>query len=133
VPKQSIVSVFIIAWLAAELTAYVLFFKVFGALAILGVGFISIILGIGSLKRAGRNLSYLATTSGFEGLRKESANSLLLLLGAILLIAPGLISDLMGLVCLGAHAFGFGSSFGPRDPPSNMINLSRNEWRRMHD
>ncbi len=130
--KQSIVAVLAATWLAAEGIAYVLFLKHFGALSGLVLGMLSLMLGLITVKRLGHGISNLSVPGGFDHFRRESSLSILRLIGAILLILPGFLTDVLGFIVLGLTAIGMRPAFKPKSPPSGVVDLSPDEWRRSH-
>ena len=128
--KQSIVAVLAATWLVAEGIAYILFLKHFGALNGLILGMLSLMLGLVTIKRLGHRISKLSVVGGIVRFRRESSSSTLLLIGAILLIIPGFLTDMLGFVVLGLTASGVRPAFEPKGPPSCVVDLAPDEWRR---
>ncbi|HCA86603.1 MAG TPA: hypothetical protein DEQ61_14590 [Streptomyces sp.] len=106
--RRSIVPLAVVAWLVLEIWLLTLVADAFGALTVLLLLIAGGVLGAYVVKRAGRRAWQGLTESMQQGVppgtppaagSKASGNSLPML-GGLLLMVPGLISDLAGLFCL---------------------------------
>ncbi|MDB5570884.1 MAG: hypothetical protein JWN93_2067 [Hyphomicrobiales bacterium] len=132
-PKQSIALILALGYACAEGLSYVLFLKTFGIAAGLALGLISTMLGIAALKRLGTRFSTLAAPGAFAQVIAGASSSVLMLIGSILLLLPGFVSDFMGLLCLALGALGFSPRLRTRRDASDVIDLPPGEWRRTPD
>ena len=106
--RRSFVPLAVVAWLVLEIWLLTLVADAFGALTVLLLLIAGGVLGAYVVKRAGRRAWQGLTESMQQGVppgtppaagSKASGNSLPML-GGLLLMVPGLISDLAGLFCL---------------------------------
>lgn len=130
------IKVIVFAWLAAELVAIATAVHLWGWPATLLVGFFTSALGIYILRNAGREgvgilKKAMESPSGF-GVEVPSGGVLRILSG-FLLVLPGFVSDLAGLLLLApflrerlAHLF-LGSR--PRPAQNGVVDLDPDEWR----
>lgn len=122
----------LIAWVLLEFATYVLFLGYFSLLAAISVGLGSTLLGLIAVKAAGRRL----TISAAHGIRsidlKPSWNSgTFLIAGGLLLLAPGFLSDAIGVILLTMAALPIGGK--GRAPSPTDIDLPAGDWRRLPD
>ncbi len=121
------------AWLLAEAIVYALFFTFFSVAAGFLIGISSIAAGVITLRFGGRQFvrnAILHFSSPAALTKWRSAP--LGLLGAVLLLVPGFISDALGLlfVILGVVALWRRPSPGAR---TRDVELSSDEWTRLPD
>lgn len=122
----------ILAWIAAEILTYMLVIREFGIAWAMLIGIISLALGFFAFGRLGVSFTSTVWNSNRDPERVWSAlkKSGLAALGAALLILPGFLSNLAGVLLLAANAKAWlsGSSSAPtaRD---GVIDLERDEWR----
>jgi UPF0716 protein FxsA len=128
----SIGSVLALGWVIAEVIAYIVFFSFFSLGAGLVVGVVSAAIGILVLRRMGQQIIRIASADLQRlDLRRMLGSAPLAMIGAVLLVAPGFLSDLAGLILVLA---GSRSLFRP--PPERLqrdIDLDPGEWRRTPD
>ncbi len=121
-------------WVLAELLAYILIFSRFPALYALLIGVVSTVLGALTLRFIGQRLTAQASADFITVLSGKDLRSLpLALIGALLLLLPGFLTDAIGLLLVIA---GVRSLF--RTPPvenrmEREIDLSRDQWTRLPD
>jgi UPF0716 family protein affecting phage T7 exclusion len=120
-------------WFLAEVIAYVLFFMFFSLTTGLLVGLGSVFAGAITLRFGGRHFvtDALQTLSSPDAVM-EWRSAPLGLLGAVLLLAPGFLSDAVGLLLVVIAAVGLWrrpvKTAGVRD-----LELSADEWKRLPD
>ncbi len=122
----------LIAWILLECATYVLFLGYFTLLTALGVGLGSIILGLLAVRLAGRRLVTLVSEGMGSGLLKPSWNSeTFLILGGLLLLMPGFLSDAVGAALFALAALP--SRKKARHQSLKDIDLAHGDWRRLPD
>lgn len=122
------------AWVMAEVLAYAAFLSYFSLLAGLLVGVASTGLGLVTLRLVGQRLTREATANFMRRASMKDIEALpLALLGAILLLLPGFLTDLagLGLVLIGARSLL--RPIAAARPDSRHIDLARDEWTRLPD
>lgn len=120
-------------WLIAEVLAYALFLSYFSLSAAVLIGVASTGLGFVALRLVGQRFTREAAASLMQRSSSRGFETLpLALLGAILLLLPGFLSNLIGLalVVIGARSL-LGPSKAP--PGKSHIDLARTEWTRLPD
>ncbi len=128
----SIGRVIILSWVAAEFVTYAVFFSIFPIWAGVLVGLGSILLGLLTLRLLGARVMQAATAQLMEAAINGSVRTApLALLGAVLLLLPGFLSDLLGvaLVIAGAGAL----LQPPAAADARNIDLEDHEWTRLPD
>ena len=122
----------LIAWVILECLTYALFFSQFSFLAGLALGLGSTLAGLLTVKIAGRRFVIVTSERIRSGTQKFywSAETLLIL-AALLLLMPGFLSDLVGLLLLGAAGLWPRKNVVASRPGD--IELSRDDWRRLPD
>lgn len=128
----SIGRVIFLSWVAAEFATYAVFFSIFPIWAGVLVGLGSILLGLVTLRLLGARVMQAATAQLMEAAINGSARTApLALLGAVLLLLPGFLSDLLGvaLVIAGAGAL----LRRPASADARSIDLEDHEWTRLPD
>ena len=122
----------VVVWLVAEALTYVAVLAN-SVLAALLIGILSTALGIMGLRLVGRRLGQDATAALFHGRTVSNIGSLpVSAIGSILLIAPGFLSDFVGLALL---AYGVRSlvSTPPHPTDTQSLDLEPGEWTRLPD
>ena len=123
----------LLAWLIAEAITYVLVLVNFSLLAGLLIGIGSTGLGLLVLRMVGRKVASESAIhlNGFDSLA-DLKTIPLALLGAILLLLPGFLSDLAGLILV---LIGGRSLLRPQTPSprARHVDLGRDEWTRLPD
>lgn len=121
-----------IAWLILECIAYAVFFNCFSLLAGLAVGLGSTLAGLVTLRFAGRRLVTLAAERMRAGDLKPIWNSeTFLILAALFLLLPGLLTDFAGLLFLVAAGLWPRAKTQVQTPRD--IDLSKDDWKRLPD
>lgn len=121
----------IVGWLALEAVAFLLVVQLMGLIPALALGLGTTILGLLDIKRL---VDYLRGRFGASGAKSRSKPNVvdggLQALGAVLLILPGYVSDLVGLAL---KAPSIRSDIARRfsEPPKGprTIDLAPTEWR----
>ena len=128
----SIGRVIILSWVAAEFVTYAAFFSFFPIWVGLLVGLGSILIGLLALRMLGARVMQAATAQLLEAAINGSVRTApLALFGAILLLLPGFLSDLIGviLVIAGVRAL----LRRPAVADVRNIDLEQHEWTRLPD
>jgi UPF0716 protein FxsA len=108
---RTILPLAIAAWLLLEIWLLMTVAEATGGLTVLALLVAGLVLGAVAVKRAGRSAWHgLAAAAGRGGAsgseadsgsaRAEPGNAALAMLGGLLLMLPGLVSDVAGLLCL---------------------------------
>lgn len=128
----SIGRVIILSWLAAEFLAYLVFFSLFPVWAGLAIGVGSTGLGVLGLRLLGAQAMRAVTAQLANAASGVSLRMIpFALLGAVLLILPGFLSDFIGLALLIA---GSAAILRRREPAAaRNIDLEQHEWTRLPD
>lgn len=129
-----------LGWVAAEFIAYAVFFSLFSLSAGILFGGGSIALGLLTIRAAGRRVAQGAAAELMKAAENGSVGSLpYALLGAVLLLLPGFLSNLAGfaLVVLGSRIF-WGRTFSgrtvsPERTQAQEVELEPHEWSRLPD
>ena len=122
-----------VTWLLAETGAYVLFFTFFSMTVGFLVGLCSIFAGMMALKFGRRHfvkdaIRSLSSPSALSGWRSTPLG----LLGAVLLLVPGFISDVIGLALVLSAAVAVWRRPSKTSDTRN-VELSSDEWTRLPD
>ncbi|MDK1473309.1 FxsA family membrane protein [Streptomyces sp. 549] len=102
--SHSFVPLAVAVWVIAEIWLFLLLADLAGGLGVLAVVAAGFLLGALAIKRAGRrawrNLTESLQAGGPPPGTSPSGGNGLAMLGGLLLMLPGLLSDLFGLLCL---------------------------------
>ena len=126
----SIGRVIILSWIASELLAYAVFFQVFPVWAGFLIGLGSTMLGIAALRLLGARIFEAAKAQLEAGTIRVRAAPYAVI-GAILLILPGFLSDFAGLALVLAGGRAFVRPARAANP--REIELEQHEWTRRPD
>ena len=126
-----------LGWVAAELIAYAVFFSLFSLSAGILFGAGSIALGLLTIRAVGRRVARGAAAELMKAAENRSLGSLpYALLGSVLLLLPGFLSNLAGLVLvlLGSRFF-WGRAVSPAQERTRAqeVELEPHEWSRLPD
>lgn len=119
-------------WVVGELLAYFVILSQFGVFTGLLIGAGSATMGLLALRMAGGRLTLQAAATLAGGIQARRTGLIpLFVLGAILLLLPGFVSDALGLFLVVAGA----PALMRRTPPRGErdIDLSPGEWSRRPD
>lgn len=126
-----------LGWVAAEFIAYAVFFSIFSLSAGFLFGAGSIALGLLTIRAAGRRVARDTAAELMKAAENGSLGSLpYALLGAILLLLPGFLSNLAGLVLvvLGSRIFWGRTAPAARErTQAQEFDLEPHEWSRRPD
>jgi UPF0716 protein FxsA len=125
----------LLAWTLLEVAALALSVHLIGWPSTLLLGVLTSALGFYVVRQAGRDsLAALKTAMGATSLARiqAPASGVLRMVGGILLILPGFVSDIAGLLLLSGSIrghLGRRLAGAPRSPPDGIVNLDPGEWR----
>ena len=129
----------LIALPVAEIGVFILVVASFGFVWALGIMLATTIAGLIVLRMAGRGQIALFRSAGISGIEarfEANPHGFLVVLGGILLVLPGFITDVIGLLLLLApirqwcgQAFG-GFAARREGAKDGVIDLSADQWRR---
>ncbi len=129
----------------AELVAFIAVATAYGFFQALGLLLLGTLAGIMVLRHAGGNHIARVRMAMNQGVGRESFTALradgtsgLMLVGGILLVIPGFITDFLGLLVLLAPFWGWlkGALGHPEPPPARddgVVDLAPEQWRRVDD
>jgi UPF0716 protein FxsA len=128
----------------AELAAFIAVAAAYGLLTALGLLLAGTLAGVLVLRQAGGNHIARVRVAMNQGLQQGTFTSLradgasgLILIGGILLVIPGFITDFFGLLLLAGGlwrsvSFALGSSAPPRRT-DGVVDLGPEQWHRVDD
>lgn len=131
--KQSIVVMTALAWLILEMLTYVWFLKQFGLVASATVGMTSLLLGLAALRSMGNEMIRRLRENGLATYRGFPVRALIGGCGAVLLILPGFLTDMIGCLCLCAYVLLPKASRKAFKGVGDTIELTPDQWSRVRE
>lgn len=132
-PRSTKLLLLVLGWFAAELIVLSLLVKAFGWLVVIGLGVLSTGIGFLLIRSISRNAIRTLQTGMMQGgaPRVDLLAGSLRAAGAVLLILPGFLTDVLGvLMLLPGLGHVISRRFGSRPVRGDgTIDLDRDEWR----
>ena len=143
-PRPRTLTLGICVWLICEVIAFLAVADHVGIAGAIGIGILTTLMGLAMLRRIGVNAirSLKCALDGAEPTAGSLLDGSLAALGAVLLILPGFLSDLVGLALAAPSvrqwlARRFGAVAAPGRPTIRVrpgtVDLAPGDWRRVEE